>query len=229
MYIDLIPQDAVIARDGQAVTSSLTVAEVFGKEHKNVMRDIKSLEIPEKWRGLNFELTQHLVQAGSAKRNMPYYRLTRDGFTLLVMGFTGKKAMQFKLAYIHAFNQMEGRLQNKAFNLHEHDDIRREVIRMVVHAKPWKLVELFCVAKTKAIREGAYEAWKAEERSDQIEKNPKPAFPSADEIKHLTVPGLRKLARQRGLAKGGVVASARKEDLIRLLTGKEKSLPFRMS
>lgn len=103
----------VTLMDGKAVTTSRKIAEVFGKEHKNVLRDINNLksQLPAEWHKLNFELMQNEVKIGNgASRFDKAYLITRDGFTLLAMGFTGKKAMQFKLAYIAAFNAMEAEL-----------------------------------------------------------------------------------------------------------------------
>jgi len=89
--------------DNVPVTTSLNVAEVFGKEHKNVLRDIQQLECSQEFAKLNFELCYRFVN----NRSQPYYQMTRDGFTFLAMGFTGKKAAEFKEAYIHEFNRME--------------------------------------------------------------------------------------------------------------------------
>lgn len=90
--------------NGKLVTTSRNIAEVFGKEHKNVIRAIESLECGEDFTRLNFELSEYVDPTG---RKLPEYLITRDGFTLLAMGFTGKEAMQFKLAYIQRFNELE--------------------------------------------------------------------------------------------------------------------------
>lgn len=96
---------------GQPVTTLLKVAEFFGKQHKNVIRDIESLQVPEELHKLNFEPMLYDAQVGNgAIRKNKAYTITRDGFTILAMGFTGAKAMQFKVAYIQAFNEMEKRL-----------------------------------------------------------------------------------------------------------------------
>lgn len=101
----------VTLMDGKAVTTSLKIAEVFEKEHKSVLRTIENLEIPEDFRKRNFAPSGYQAQNGLGKTvNYKMYLLTRDGFTLLAMGFTGKRAMQFKLAYIAAFNAMEAEL-----------------------------------------------------------------------------------------------------------------------
>lgn len=98
--------------DGQITTTSNQVAEHFGKEHKLVMRAIRNLlaELPE-WYQCNFAPIQIDVDLGMGRtRKDPAYRITRDGFTLLAMGFTGKEALQWKLSYITAFNKMEAEL-----------------------------------------------------------------------------------------------------------------------
>jgi len=117
-----IPALANIARpvvqieNGQAITVSTEVARVFGKQHKDVLRSIENLQsdLGEEHKR-NFALMSIEVDIGNgATRKSPAYHLTRDGFTLLAMGFTGKKALAFKLAYIDAFNKMEAALTQPA-------------------------------------------------------------------------------------------------------------------
>ena len=88
------------------------MAAHFGKLHKNVIRAIQNLEIPDDYRRLNFELTINRVPGPKgALRDEPMYHITRDGFALLAMGFTGKEAMRWKVAYITTFNAMEAKLR----------------------------------------------------------------------------------------------------------------------
>jgi Rha family phage regulatory protein len=100
----------VEAKDGQAITTSLMVASVFGMKHKNVLQAIRQLDIPADFAGLNF---QPGTYQDKNKQNRPMAIMTRDGFTLLAMGFTGAKAMQFKVQYIQAFNAMETELKRR--------------------------------------------------------------------------------------------------------------------
>ena len=93
--------------DGQITTTSNQVAEHFGKRHADVIRAIRKLDAPKEFTERNFALSEFTDSTG---RVLPAYRLTRDGFTLLAMGFTGKEAMQWKVAYLNAFNQMEAEL-----------------------------------------------------------------------------------------------------------------------
>nr|WP_080155127.1 Rha family phage regulatory protein [Salmonella enterica] len=97
--------------NGQAVTSSLAVADYFIKRHADVIRKIESLECSTLFRKRNFAFTSISVnQPNGGTRKLPCYQITRDGFAFLAMGFTGKRAAQFKEAYINAFNQMEKQL-----------------------------------------------------------------------------------------------------------------------
>lgn len=113
----------VAVENEHAVTTSLRVAEVFGKQHKNVVRDIKSLDCSEEFRELNFEPSKIDYQNGNIKKQLPMYYITRDGFMFLVMGFTGKTAAKWKEAYIKAFNEMEAKIraEQMAKAIEEHD------------------------------------------------------------------------------------------------------------
>ena len=97
-------------KEEATVVTSLDIAETFGKEHKNVLRDIKQLECSDEFGQLNFEPSSYINQQN---KEQPMYFITRDGFTLLVMGYTGEKAMKFKEAYIRQFNAMEKALIGK--------------------------------------------------------------------------------------------------------------------
>lgn len=84
-------------KEEKIIVTSLDVADTFGKEHKNVLRDIESLGCSEEFRRLNFGPSYYINQQN---KKQPMYYLTRDGFTLLVMGYTGELAIKFKEAYI---------------------------------------------------------------------------------------------------------------------------------
>jgi Rha family phage regulatory protein len=106
------PAPIVTISANHAVTTSKVVAEYFHKQHKNVLRDIENLllELPADHR-LNFEPMIIDIEIGKgATRKFPAYQITRDGFTLLAMGFTGKEALQWKVRFIEAFNAMEREL-----------------------------------------------------------------------------------------------------------------------
>ena len=99
--------------EGRPVTSSIKVAEYFGKEHKNVIRDVENLLIASPdLRGLNFELTREIKHLGATTREIPVYWMDRKGFCLLAMGFTGAKALAFKCAFYDEFDRMESALKS---------------------------------------------------------------------------------------------------------------------
>ncbi|WP_233906203.1 Rha family transcriptional regulator [Segatella copri] len=93
----------------QAMTSSLLVAKEFGKEHNKVVRDINNLACSQEFRAANFGESSYVSEQG---KEFPMFTMTKDGFSFLVMGYTGKKAAQFKEAYINAFNKMESEIRS---------------------------------------------------------------------------------------------------------------------
>ncbi len=95
-------------KSGKAFVSSHDIARVFEKNHQHVMRDIRNIiENDAQWGASNFGQSSYMNEQS---KSQPEYLISRDGFTLLVMGYNGEKAMQFKKAYIAAFNEMECRL-----------------------------------------------------------------------------------------------------------------------
>ena len=103
--------EIVIIQHRKAVTTSLKVAEVFGKRHNHILRDIEKIkhDLPDDAQPI-LGLSEYVDPTG---RPLPMYQMSRDGFTLLAMGFTGKAALEFKLKYIAAFNLMEQTLLNQ--------------------------------------------------------------------------------------------------------------------
>lgn len=104
MKLMLNPEYALYERNGQAFCGSRQVAGEFGKEHKNVLRDIDELDCSDEFRRLNFEQSYY---RNSQNKKQPEIIMTKDGFTFLVMGYRGKKASRFKEAFILRFNLME--------------------------------------------------------------------------------------------------------------------------
>ena len=112
------PSLAVI--NGTIKTTSLKVAEHFGKRHKNVLQAVKNLECSPEFHQLNFQPMLIDVEIGQgAIRQDPAYEMTKDGFTFLAMGFTGKEAAKWKEAYINAFNAMAIQLSTNPLQLPE--------------------------------------------------------------------------------------------------------------
>jgi Rha family phage regulatory protein len=94
--------------DGKITTTSVEIAKIFNKEHSNILRDIRSLP-QDNFSLFNFEESEYISLRG---QKQPSYNLTRDGFSLLAMGFTGKKAYKWKIQFIDAFNKMESYIRN---------------------------------------------------------------------------------------------------------------------
>ncbi|OEW96433.1 antirepressor [Campylobacter jejuni] len=126
-------------KDEQVFCTSLDVAKVFGKRHFHVLRDIENIlndlrEIGTSQDLSNFGETYRNTEIrgfGKVKgktRKDRCYNLTRDGFSLLAMGFTGKKALQFKIAFINAFNEMERiiRSNNQTTNYSDYEFIKKQ-------------------------------------------------------------------------------------------------------
>lgn len=100
----------VTVNKGQAVTDSITVSRVFGKRHDHTLESIRRLILASPKLG---GLYESITYKDEQSKFRPAYLMNRDGFTLLAMGFTGRKALDFKIAYIAAFNEMERRLRDK--------------------------------------------------------------------------------------------------------------------
>lgn len=111
---DIIPNVILNPVNGKKIptVSSLQVAEIFGKRHDHVLRDIEQIltQVPEIFIKPNFGVVEYPVRRGFGTEMVKAYLLSKDGFTLLTMGYTGEKAMKFKVAYINRFNEMEDQL-----------------------------------------------------------------------------------------------------------------------
>ena len=131
---EIRPQVAII--NGKIKTTSIDIAKHFSKRHDNVIRAIKSLDCSPEFYALNFEEVEYTDDKGEKR---PAYEITRDGFTFLAMGFTGKRAAQWKEAYIDAFNAMEQQITQHAAGL--------------LHVTPLELAALID-ARVKQVLEG---------------------------------------------------------------------------
>ena len=99
--------------NSQMLVTSLQIARDFNKQHKHVLESIREIKrVAENWADLFHETTYIHEQN---KQEYPMYLINRDGFTLLTMGFTGKDALEWKLRYINAFNEMERKLNDPEF------------------------------------------------------------------------------------------------------------------
>jgi anti-repressor protein len=139
----------VFIENNRPVTDSLIIAETFGKEHKHVMRDIRELECSEEFNRSNFGLTDY---TDSMNRTYQKYLITQDGFSFLVMGYTGKEAARFKELYINQFNRMRDELNGT------HTDIERflynpdTIIKIAQNWKEEKELRMLAEAKIEADR-----------------------------------------------------------------------------
>jgi len=100
----------VINKDNELTTTSRKVAEVFKKQHDDVLKSIKKIECSDEFRLGNFSESSYTNQQNKVQ---PMYELTRDGLTFLCMGYTGKKAAKFKEMYIAEFNRMEQHIKDQ--------------------------------------------------------------------------------------------------------------------
>lgn len=143
-------------KDGQIVVSSRDVAVRFGKEHKNVIRAIETLIEESLFSESSILSSQKMFIENAYKvddNNKLYkeYLMTRDGFTLLAMGFTGKEAFKFKLAYIEAFNKMEEALKSQQPALPT--TYKEALVALVAEVEAKERLQLEVKAKEEAIQE----------------------------------------------------------------------------
>lgn len=106
----MLVEIAKINHEERTVVSSLDIAETFGKEHRRVLQDIREIGCSEEFRLHNFVQSSYENSQG---KQQPMFLVTRDGFVLLAMGYTGELAIRFKEAYIKQFNAMESALRGK--------------------------------------------------------------------------------------------------------------------
>ena len=121
----------VIMKNQQVVTSSVQVAQTFGKQHKHVLESIKNLVAEN-------SAAKSMFAEGSYENRGKEYRMSymnRDGFTLLAMGFTGNRALEFKLKYISAFNQMENEIKTMSKDSYMIDDRVKRAEKWITEEK----------------------------------------------------------------------------------------------
>lgn len=97
-------KDLIVDQDNNVLVSSKDIADNFKKDHTKVMRDIKKLECSDEFRQANYGYSTF---TSLQNKVLPCVNMSKDGFTFLCMGFTGKKAAEFKERYINAFNKLE--------------------------------------------------------------------------------------------------------------------------
>lgn len=124
LVISVVPSVELV--DGQPMASSLNVAKHFGKRHDHVLRDIKALECSPEFAARNFARSEYVDRSG---RTQKAFRMTRDGFIFLVMGYTGRTAAAMKEAYIQRFNELAAQSTLRAAQIEHYQRCERELIR----------------------------------------------------------------------------------------------------
>lgn len=104
----------IIGKNDKPLTTSRKVAEIFGKQHKDVLRaiELKMADSPKDFNERNFALVKYKDSKGEKR---PEYLLTKDGFIFVAMGFTGKAAFKFQIQYIETFNEMEAIITKRLY------------------------------------------------------------------------------------------------------------------
>ena len=127
-------------QNDQVLTTSLKVAEVFEKEHKHVLDAVRKLFTAEN--SAVKQMFQESTYLNERNQSQPMFVMNRDGFTLLAMGFNGKKALDFKIAYIDAFNNMEAELNSQQTKqLSAAESLLQSVQLLVAHERQLEILE----------------------------------------------------------------------------------------
>jgi Rha family phage regulatory protein len=124
----MINNNLVEIKNNRVVVSSLQIAEHFGKLHKDVLENIRQILVAENSATNFYEETTFDYRG----RKFPIYLMDKDGFSLLVMGFTGKEALEWKIKYIKAFNAMEQEIQHKEYQASLAKSSENELLRKKV-------------------------------------------------------------------------------------------------
>ena len=127
-------------QNDQVITASLLVAETFEKEHRNVLKSIRKLMSATNVAVAQmFDETTYVNEQG---KEQPMFVMNRDGFTLLAMGFSGEKALEFKVKYINAFNKMEAELKSQQTKqLSAAESLLQSVKLLVAHERQLAILE----------------------------------------------------------------------------------------
>ena len=127
-------------QNDQVITTSLLVAETFEKEHRNVLKSIRKLMSATNVAVAQmFDETTYVNEQG---KEQPMFVMNRDGFTLLAMGFSGEKALEFKVKYINAFNKMETELKSQQTKqLSAAESLLQSVQLLVAHERQLEILE----------------------------------------------------------------------------------------
>lgn len=131
-----------VVESGALMTTSLKVADAFGKRHDNVLRKLESLSCSPEFTALNFEESEYTDTTG---RKLSMWNMTKDGFIFLVMGFTGTKAAAIKEAYIAEFNRMADEIHRRELEQYSLEDIPFPPTASELHkCSPQQLAKALC-------------------------------------------------------------------------------------
>jgi len=135
------PEQFISVQNSELKTNSIKIAEAFNKRHSDVLRSIDKIlmQVSDNFNKRNFALIQIDVELGSNRvRKDKAFEMTKDGFMLLVMSFTGQKAMTIKEAYINAFNLMQSKIfpPRQLISSDRQNDINR-VVDAISSSQPW--------------------------------------------------------------------------------------------
>ena len=170
--------------DSGIFATSLSVSKVFEKQHQHILAKIA--EFPDDvFRASNFRLTERTAKFGVAVRSEPYYKITRDGFSLLVMGFTGEKAYRWKIEFIAAFNKMEAMIKRGGIANDKFTQILIALSEKSSEADEYKKKYFEAIE-----RENALLCEKFETNSDMVKKSSRLSKDERDEIIKLYKSGL---------------------------------------
>ena len=115
-------QPVVFIQNGEVFANSRDVAEYFGKQHQHILRNIDNILKNKGRPKLDDLFIERFEYHEAAQKEVRFFDMTKDGFTLLAMGFTGQKAMDFKIAYIEQFNAMEAELRRQSNVMIDYSD-----------------------------------------------------------------------------------------------------------
>lgn len=210
----------VFQKDGIAYTDTLRVARYFEKRHADVLRAIENLDCSTKFRQRNFALSSYLSEQN---KELPKVDMTRDGFSFLVMGFTGKDAAYFKEKFIESFNWLEDKLkqqvtQTSVFNP---DSLTKmDILKMAIESEQQKIL------LEQQNRE-------LEEKKILLESSVKtmtPAYEYCNDVRDTTdLSTMQEVAKNlnyEGVGPNQLFEILRKQGILKGGKGKEKNQPY---
>lgn len=124
----------IYQKEEQQMTNSKNVADVFNKDHRHVLRDIKNLDCSDEFRQSNFGLSEYTSEQNKI---LPCIEMTKDGFAFLCMGYRGKKAARFKEAYIAEFNRMASVLNSLSDRVNK---LERDGLKIKEAGREWSQI-----------------------------------------------------------------------------------------